>query len=83
MENIKKVVVEFKRRVNTEVRKQEKIDRVEERDFRRGELPEKYIAKILYRWDNGIFENKYLKKLGKVERKRQDNIERRSKFLQK
>jgi len=56
---------------------------VEERDFRRGELPEKYIAKILYRWDNGIFENKYLKKLGKVERERQDNMERRSKFLQK
>jgi len=28
----------------------------EERDFRRGELPEKYIVKILYRWNNGKFE---------------------------
>lgn len=26
-----------------------KIDRVEDRDFRRGELPNKYIAKILYK----------------------------------
>ena len=36
---------------------------VEKRDFRRAELLEKYIAKILYRQDNRKFENKYLKKL--------------------
>ena len=36
---------------------------VEEKDFRRGELPGKYIAKILYRWDNRQFEEKYLRKL--------------------
>jgi len=35
----------------------------EERDFRRGELLEKYIAKILYKWDNGKFEKEYLRKL--------------------
>jgi len=35
----------------------------EEKDFRRGELPEKYKARILYGWNNGKFENKYLKKL--------------------
>ena len=34
--------------MNTEVRRQEKIDMVEERDFRRGELPGKYMAKLLY-----------------------------------
>ena len=34
-----------------------------ERDFRRGELLGKYIVKILYGWDNGKFEKKYLKKL--------------------
>jgi len=29
----------------------------------RRELPEKYVAKILYRWDDGKFESVYLKKL--------------------
>ena len=65
MENTKEIVVEFKRRVNAEVRKQERIDRVKERNFLRRELLEKYIAKMLYRWDNGKFENEYLKKLEK------------------
>ena len=46
-----------------EVRRQEKIDMVEERDFRRGELPGKFTAKILYGWDNGKFEEVYLRKL--------------------
>ena len=36
---------------------------VEERDFRRGKLPGKYITKILYGQDNRKFEDKYLKKL--------------------
>ena len=35
----------------------------EDRDFRRGELLEKYITKILYRQDDRKFEEKYLKKL--------------------
>jgi len=39
------------------------LDLAEEKDFRREELPGKYIVKILYKWDNGKFENKYLKKL--------------------
>ena len=46
-----------------EVRKQERIDRAEERDFKRGELLGKFTAKILYGWDNGKFEEEYLKKL--------------------
>jgi len=41
----------------------------EEKDFRRGELPEKFMAKILYRWDNRKFEEEYLRKL---ERNRQE-----------
>jgi len=36
---------------------------VEERDFRRGKLLRKYIAKVLYRWNDGKFKKKYLKKL--------------------
>jgi len=54
---------EFKGRMNTKVRKQEKLDMIEEKDFRRGELLEKYTAKILYGWDNGKFEEEYLRKL--------------------
>ena len=49
LENTKKVVKEFERRINVEVRRQKKLDMVEERDFRKGELLEKYMAKILYR----------------------------------
>ena len=36
---------------------------VEKRDFRRGNLLEKYTTKMLYGWDNRKFEEKYLKKL--------------------
>jgi len=54
---------EFKRRMNAEVRRQERLDMAEEKNFRRGELPGKYTAKMLYRWDNGKFEEEYLKKL--------------------
>jgi len=49
LENAKEVVAEIKERVNTEVKKQEKLDIVEERDSRRGELPGKYTAKMLYK----------------------------------
>ena len=36
---------------------------IEEKDFRREELLEKYTAKMLYGWDNGKFEKEYLRKL--------------------
>jgi len=42
------VLEEFKERMNAEVRRQEKLDMVEEKDFRRGELPGKFTAKMLY-----------------------------------
>jgi len=32
-------------------------------EFKGSKLPEKYIAKILFGWDGGKFENEYLKKL--------------------
>jgi len=41
-------VAEFKGRLNAEVKRQEKLDRTEEKDFRRRELLGKYMAKILY-----------------------------------
>ena len=49
LENVKEMVAEFEERVNIEVRRQEKLDRVEEKNSRRGELLGKYIAKSLYR----------------------------------
>jgi len=63
LENTKEVVTEFKEKLNAEVRQYEKLDMIEKRDFRRGELLEKYIAKMLYRWNNGKFKAEYLKKL--------------------
>jgi len=35
----------------------------EEREFRRGKLLEKYIAKMLYKWNDRKFENEYLRNL--------------------
>jgi len=35
----------------------------EEEDFRREELLEKYIVKMLYKWDNEKFEKENLRKL--------------------
>ena len=63
LENAKEVVAEFKEKINIEVRRQEKLNIVEERDFRRRELPGKYTAKMLYGWDDEKFENEYLRKL--------------------
>ena len=63
MKNTKRAVTEFKRRLSAEVRMQEKLYIVEKRYFKKGELLEKYTAKILYKWNNEKFEKKYLKKL--------------------
>ena len=63
LKNAGKALEEFEERMNTEVKRQEKIDMAEERDFRRGELLEKFTAKMLYGWDDGKFEEEYLKKL--------------------
>ena len=65
MKNAREALEEFEERMNAEVRRQEKIDMAEERDFRRRELPGKFMAKMLYGWDNKKFENEYLKKLEK------------------
>jgi len=60
---MQKTVVEFEGRLSIEVRQQETLDMVKEKDFRREELLEKYIAKMLYRWDDGKFKKEYLRKL--------------------
>jgi len=65
LKNAEEALEEFKGRMNAEVRRQEKIDMAEERDFRRGELSGKFTARMLYRWDDGKFKEEYLKKLEK------------------
>ena len=49
--------------MSVEVRKQEKLDMTEEKDFRRRELLGKYMVKMLYRWDDEKFEEENLRKL--------------------
>jgi len=63
LENARKALEEFEGRMNVEVRRQKKIEMVEEKDFRRGDLLGRFTAKMLYRWDNGKFKEEYLKKL--------------------
>ena len=63
--NAREVLEEFEGRMNVKVRRQEKLDIIEEKDFRRGKLPGKYVVKMLYGWDNGKFEEDYLRKLGR------------------
>ena len=63
LKNVGKALEEFEGRMNAKIRRQEKIDMVEKRDFRRGELPEKFTTKMLYGWDDRKFEEEYLKKL--------------------
>ena len=65
LKNAEEALEEFEERMSVEVRRQERIDMVKERNFRREELPEKFTARILYRWDNGKFEEEYLRKLEK------------------
>jgi len=48
LKNAGKVLEEFKGRMSAEVRRQEKIDMVEERNFKRGELLGKFTARMLY-----------------------------------
>ena len=49
LENTREVLEEFEGRMDAEVRRQEKLEMAEEKNFRRRELPGKFTAKILYR----------------------------------
>ena len=62
LENAKNLVDDFEGRIGAEVRRQ-----VEERkaEDRRVELPRRYMAKLLYGWDNRKFKAEYLRKLEK------------------
>jgi len=65
LKNAEELIEEFEQG-GIEVRQQEKIEKKKEVDeYRRMELPGKYMAKLLYRWDDKEFEKEYLKKLEK------------------
>ena len=61
LKNTRELVEEFEEKM--EVRRQEKLELAEKKDFRRVELPGRYTAKLLYGWEDGKFEDEYLKKL--------------------
>ena len=72
LENVKELVDEFEKRISVEVRQQEGVEKRQRvklnpkaEEFKRSKLPERYIAKMLYRQDNGKFENEYVRKLEK------------------
>ena len=48
LENARELVNKFEGGLSVEIRRQEKIDMMEEREFKRGILPRKYMAKLLY-----------------------------------
>ena len=68
MKNIEKLIEEFEQE-GIEIRRQEG----EVNEYRRMELPGKYTAKLLYRWDDQKFEEEYLNKLKKNWRKWKNN----------
>jgi len=65
LRNAREALEEFEGRMSAEVRRQERIDMAEERDFRRMELSGNYMAKLLYGWNDKEFEEEYLRKLEK------------------
>jgi len=64
------LVDEFEGRLSTEVRRQKGIEQMwrvklnpRVNKFRKSELLEKYMAKLLFGWDDKKFKKEYLKKL--------------------
>ena len=61
---------EFEERLEAEVRRQERVNQrwrvklnLRAEEFKRSELLGKFMAKLLFGWDDKKFEDKYLKKL--------------------
>ena len=72
LKNAREKIEEFKkgrfeeeiRRIRVKKEKEMKLN-PEAEEFRRGELPGRYMAKLLYGWDDKKFDEEYLKKLEK------------------
>jgi len=69
LEHVRELVDEFEERLSMEARRQEggnqKQKRISSRveECKKMELPGKYMAKLLYGWDDRKFEAEYLRKL--------------------
>jgi len=63
LKNTKEEVADFEGRINIEVRRQKRLDWAEEINLKRAELLGKYMAKLLYEWEDGKFKKEYLRKL--------------------
>jgi len=48
LENAKETVIEFEKRLSAKVKRQEKLEMIEKRNFRKEKLLGKYIVKMLY-----------------------------------
>ena len=46
---------------------------LEAKEFKRGKLPERYIAKLLYEWNDKKFDEEYLKKLERNQNRQKNN----------
>jgi len=57
------LVNDFEGRLGAEVRQQVEERKIEREEYRRMEFPGKYMAKLLYRWDDKKFKEEYLRKL--------------------
>ena len=72
LKNVMKKIEEFEKgrfdkeiwRIQVRKGKEMKLN-LEVEEFKRGKLPERYMAKLLYGWDDKKFEKEYLKKLEK------------------
>ena len=76
LRNAKELVDDFEGKLGTEVRQQvsEKKERkVKREEYKKMELLEKYMAKLLYGWNNRKFKDEYLKKLERNWKQWKDN----------
>ena len=70
-------------RIRMKKRKEIKLN-PEAEEFKRGELPGRYTAKLLYGWDDKKFDEEYLKKLEKNwNRWKNDRKEGEKKYIKK
>jgi len=83
--NARKAVEDYEREYKKTVRR---IREREDGAYSRSELPGRYTAKVLYRWDDGRFEKEYLEKLERNWRKwkggkffRKKNLKRRGNVM--
>jgi len=69
-------------RIRIKKEKEKKLN-LEAEEFKRGELPGKYTAKLLYEWNNKKFDKEYLKKLERNWNRWKNNRKEREKEYMK